>query len=71
MYQNLLNGNSGENAFEGLAEDNSERRFLSHTWTNENILTEYLQTGYASDITTMIPTGNQYITDDLSNNEGQ
>lgn len=71
MYQNMLNGNSGYDAFEGLTEDNGERRFLSHTWTNENELIEYVQTGYASDMSTMVPTGKEFITDDLSNNEGQ
>lgn len=71
MYQNMLNGMDGYSAFEGLTEDNDARRFLSHTWTNENIITEYYQYGFASDIGTMIPTGNTYITDDTSNNEGQ
>lgn len=71
MYQNLLNGATGDTAFEGLTDDNNERRFLSHGWTNENVLTEYMQTGHATDMSTMIATGTQYITDDLSGNEGQ
>ena len=71
MYQNLLNGAKGDTVFEGLTDDNNARRFLSHDWTKENVLTEYLQTGYATDMSTMIATGKQYITDDLSGNEGQ
>ena len=69
-YQNLLNGNSGISAFDGLTDDNAARRFLLYRWSNENIMTEYYQTGYATDMETMIPSGNvyEYTGEDLSEN---
>ena len=59
-YQNLLNGNSSEDAFDGLLDDNDERRFLLYKWSEENVLTEYYQTGYATDMDTMIESGEEY-----------
>ncbi len=59
-YQNLLNGNSSEDAFDGLLDDNDKRRFLLYKWSNENVLTEYFQTGYATDMDTMIESGEEY-----------
>ena len=69
-YQNLLNGSSGISAFDGLTEDNVARRFLLYRWSNENIMTEYYQTGYATDMETMTPSGNiyEYKGDNLSRN---
>lgn len=59
-YQNLMNGADGNTAFDGLTEDNGARRFLLYKWSSENILTEYYQTGNATDMTTMNPSGNVY-----------
>lgn len=71
MYQNLLNGADGNSCFEGLLDDNDRRRFLSYAWSSENEMEEYYQTGYATDMSTMIATGKVYSAKDTSDNEGQ
>lgn len=64
MYQNLLSGYDGNNAFEGLLEDNDKRRFLSFVFTHEDVIEEYYQYGYVSDMDTLIPSGNIYKQED-------
>lgn len=60
MYQNLLNGADGNTCFDGLLDNNGRRRLLSYVYTDDSIITEYYQTGYATDMDTMVPTGNVY-----------
>lgn len=59
-YQNLLNGLDSEQAFDGLTEDNQARRYLLFSYTKENVITEYYQMGYATDLETMQPSGKIY-----------
>lgn len=59
-YQNLLNGLDSEHAFDGLTEDNQARRYLLFSYTKENVITEYYQMGYATDLETMQPSGKKY-----------
>ena len=59
-YQNLLNGLDSEQAFDGLTEDNQARRYLLFNYTKENVITEYYQMGYATDLETMRPSGKIY-----------
>ena len=59
-YQNLLDGSSGENAFDGLTEDNNRRRFLLFKWSEENVMTEWYQNGTANDMSQMKPSGKEY-----------
>lgn len=59
-YQNLLNGSNGENAFDGLTEDNDRRRFLLFKWSEENVMTEWYQDGKANDMSQMKPSGKEY-----------
>lgn len=59
-YQNLLDGSSGENAFDGLTEDNDRRRFLLFKWSEENVMTEWYQDGTANDMSQMKPSGKEY-----------
>lgn len=59
-YQNLLNGLDSEHAFDGLTEDNQTRRYLLFSYTEENLITEYYQMGYATDLETMQPSGKKY-----------
>lgn len=59
-YQNLLSGLDSEHAFDGLTEDNQARRYLLFSYTKENIITEYYQMGYATDLETMRPSGKIY-----------
>ena len=41
--------------------DTRERRFLMDSLGQEEEMVEYLQKGYAHDMTTMIPTGREFI----------
>ena len=59
-YQNLLNGLDSEHAFDGLTEDNQTRRYLLFSYTEENLITEYYQMGYATNLETMQPSGKKY-----------
>lgn len=71
MYQNLLNGYDGNTCFEGLLDDNQNRRFLNYAYTQENILVEYYQTGTAKSVDGWVETGNVFEASDTSENEGQ
>lgn len=43
--------------FEWKEGDVRERRFLEYAPGSEKCMTEYIQTGHAQDMTTMVPTG--------------
>ena len=51
---------TSEHAFDGLTEDNQARRYLLFSYTKENVITEYYQMGYATDLETMQPSGKTY-----------
>lgn len=58
MSIRLLNGSDGESLSDYNEGDYRERRYLFfHTYDH---ITEYIQTGKAADMDTLIPTGNEY-----------
>ena len=59
-YQNLLNGTDGNTCFDGIEVSSEGRRFMMYYYTKETYITEYYQTGYATDMDTMIESGNIY-----------
>lgn len=62
-YSRLLEGKSSETAFAAFDDaqtDSSGRRFLFFEYMKEDHMTEYCQTGHASDETTLIPTGKEF-----------
>ncbi len=59
-YQNLLDGADGNTCFDGIEGSSEGRRFMMYYYTQENKITEYYQTGYATDMSTMVKTGEVY-----------
>ena len=59
-YVRLLDGKQSEAAFDWKEGDVRERRFLKYSFLDEDHMQEYMQTGYAFDRDTMIPTGREY-----------
>lgn len=59
-YQRLLEGKESKEVFDAKEGEKRSRRFLSYDYTDEKHLYEYYQEGYASDETTLIPTGKIY-----------
>lgn len=59
-YVRLLDGKQSETAFDWKEGDVRERRFLKYSFLDEDHMQEYMQTGYAFDRDTMIPTGREY-----------
>lgn len=61
VYSRLLEGKSSDELFDYKETDSRERRYIFFQYGNENNMQEYIQTGVASDNSTMIPTGNTYV----------
>ncbi len=59
-YARLLDGKQSDAAFDWKEGDVRERRFLKYSFLDEDHMQEYMQTGYAFDRDTMIPTGKEY-----------
>lgn len=59
-YARTLSGMSAAEAFDAREGDDRPRRFLYYEYQNEHHMQEYTQQGHASDIKTMIPTGQRY-----------
>ena len=59
-YVRLLDGKQSDAAFDWKEGDVRERRFLKYSFLDEDHMQEYMQTGYAFDRDTMIPTGREY-----------
>lgn len=59
-YVRLLDGKQSEAVFDWKEGDVRERRFLKYSFLDEDHMQEYMQTGYAFDRDTMIPTGREY-----------
>ena len=53
----LAGGEGGNNIFPWNEGDARERRFLMYEWTDLNYFEEYVQTGQAEDMDTLLPTG--------------
>ncbi len=56
-YYKLLEGNLSDDCFEYQEGDYRERRYLLYKYLGEDHMVEYIQTGYAGDEETLIPTG--------------
>lgn len=59
-YVKLLDGAVGDEVFPYKEGDERERRYLLYAIRDKDHLFEYIQTGHASDSSTMIKTGNSY-----------
>ena len=59
-YLKLLDGVSGDECFPYSEGDLRERRYMASTVLIEDTITEYMQTGFAADEETLVPTGNVY-----------
>ena len=56
-YYKLLDGVASDDCFEYKEGDQRERRYLLYKYLGEDHMVEYMQTGYAGDESTLIPTG--------------
>ncbi len=56
-YYQLMDGVASDNCFEYKEGDQRERRYLLYKYLGEDHMVEYVQTGYAGDESTLIPTG--------------
>lgn len=59
-YFRLLDGAESDAAFDWREGDARERRFFDYEMNNSDVLTEYVQTGHAEDMSTLLPTGKVY-----------
>ncbi len=59
-YERLMDGEGSNEIFDWQENDSRERRFLYYEFNKEGIMTEYIQTGHAQDMTTMVPTGREF-----------
>lgn len=59
-YVQLLDGAAGTDVFPWQEGDSRDRRFLFYVYLEEDHMEEYLQTGQANDVSTMIPTGRSF-----------
>lgn len=56
-YYKLMDGQLSDNCFDYREGDYRERRYLLYKYLDEDHMVEYMQTGYAGDEDTLIPTG--------------
>lgn len=56
-YYKLMDGVGSDDCFEYKEGDQRERRYLLYKYLGEDHMVEYVQTGYAGDESTLIPTG--------------
>lgn len=59
-YIRLLDGKNSSEVFDWKEGDNRERRYLWFELWDRDAMEEYVQTGYAGDTETLIPTGRTY-----------
>ena len=59
-YVRLLDGQQSDSVFDWKEDDVRERRFLRYSFLDDSHIQEYMQTGYASVMDTMILTGREY-----------
>ena len=59
-YVRLLDGEQSDSVFDWKEGDARERRFLWYSFLDDSHMQEYMQTGYAFDMDTMILTGREY-----------
>lgn len=56
-YYKLLDGADSDHCFAYKEGDQRERRYLLYKYLGEDHMVEYVQTGYAGDLSTLVPTG--------------
>ena len=56
-YYKLMDGAMSDDCFEYKEGDQRERRYLLYKYLGEDHMVEYVQTGYAGDLSTLVPTG--------------
>lgn len=56
-YYKLMNGTASDDCFAYKEGDQRERRYLLYKYLGEDHMVEYVQTGYAGDESTLVPTG--------------
>ena len=59
-YVRLLDGKQSDVVFDWKEGDVRERRFLRYSFLDDSHMQEYMQTGYAFDMDTMVLTGREY-----------
>ena len=59
-YIRLMDGAQSDEIFPWKEGDARERRYLYYYYEEEDTITEYIQTGDADDLDTMVETGNIY-----------
>ena len=59
-YQRLLQGKASGEVFDAKEGQNRPRRILLYPYMKEHVMAEFMQTGHAFDIETMIPTGREF-----------
>ena len=59
-YCRLMDGKQSDEIFDWKEGDTRERRFLWYSFLDEDHMVEYMQTGHAQDMDTMVPTGREY-----------
>lgn len=59
-YQRLIDGEGSDGVFDWHEGDERSRRFMWYEIVDNSRLTEYVQTGSAEDMTTLVPTGTVY-----------
>lgn len=60
-YVRLLEGKTGDEVFDAKEGQERERRYLFYVYLKENHIKEYFQTGKAWDVTTLLPSGEEYV----------
>ena len=63
VYRLLINGANTDSLFTFTGNDVRKRRFLSYDYNHPEVIKEYIQHGYASNLETMQETGNVYRAD--------
>ena len=66
-YARLLDGKSSDQVFDAKEGDQRIRRYLSYNYLEEGHIVEYEEKGYATALSTMIPTGRVF---DAAANDG-
>lgn len=65
-FSRLLDGKSSDQVFDAKEGDQRVRRYLSYNYLEEGHIVEYEQSGYATDLSTMVPTGRVFDAKDKS-----
>ena len=65
-FSRLLGGDASDQVFDAKEGDQRIRRYLSYNYLEEGHIVEYEQKGYATDLSTMVPTGRVFDAKDPS-----